>query len=561
MESKISIKRKTKRMVCLLVVMFLMADLMPVTVDASDTGDSVQMNEQFSVSIEATDQENINYWENKSMSNDGEFMEQIIGTDGFGVESYYKMYIVRPEITGFYQLAAQDNASNPSVLDCFLSNTPIILDSNNVKVPNRDANEDNGVENNGFSIKHEYFLQSGQTYRLIFTATNYEVPCGCTATMTYMGTEISGIDYIDKSIAWSLTADGVLTIKGNTDFYQELGSFWEELADMITSIKIDEGITGIAPGGMFLSMNDVQSVEIASTVSAIQQYGLSSLKNLKTIIFKGNAPVFGGSSIAERVYQSMGETDYWNEYGAETMADWPEGGVFSGITATAYYPANDSTWTADVRKNYGGTITWVPYDAENVPQPTTPTQSLPTSGFYDVPEGSWFEEAVKYVSGNDLMSGTDTAIFSPNVVATRGMVVTVLYRMAGSPEVSANSPFSDVKPGSYYENAVKWAFQDGIVNGSSPTTFSPDNNVDRQQLAALLYRSAGYMGYDVSAKDTLTSFTDAGEIDSYAEDALSWAVASGIISGTTTSTIAPGADATRAQLATILMRFDENIAS
>lgn len=184
----------------------------------------------------------------------------------------------------------------------------------------------------------------------------------------------------------------------------------------------------------------------------------------------------------------------------------------------------------------------------------------PVAAFVDVADSDWYADAVQYVFANGLMAGTSDTTFSPNATTTRAMIVTILYRLEGTPAVTGTTAFTDVAAGQYYADAVVWAAQNGIVSGTSATTFSPDGVITREQMAAILYRYAQHKGYDVTAKADLSMFTDAAQVSTYATDAMAWANASGLISGTSATTLSPAGSATRAQVATILMRFCENIA-
>lgn len=179
------------------------------------------------------------------------------------------------------------------------------------------------------------------------------------------------------------------------------------------------------------------------------------------------------------------------------------------------------------------------------------TGALP---FNDVNAGDWFYDYVEYVYNNGIMDGVDSNVFSPNTATTRGMVVTVLYRLYGEPSVRGGSDFTDVAPGAYYADAVAWASNAGIVNGTSATTFSPNDLVTREQFAAMLYRYMSYIGADVSASTNLNRYTDAGSVSAYAETAMSWAVAEGIINGRTATTLAPAGNCTRAEVAAMITR-------
>ena len=183
-------------------------------------------------------------------------------------------------------------------------------------------------------------------------------------------------------------------------------------------------------------------------------------------------------------------------------------------------------------------------------------QRIHTLSYDDVTAQDWFAGAVHYVTLNGLMNGTGTG-FSPNTAVNRAMMVTVLYRMAGSPAVTGDNPFTDVADGAWYTDAVLWASQNGITSGTSETTFSPDTALPREQLATFFYRFAAFeSGQDItSSGDNLTGFTDTDQISSYAVEAMDWAVGEGLISGTTDTTLSPKNTAPRSQVATILMRY------
>ena len=179
--------------------------------------------------------------------------------------------------------------------------------------------------------------------------------------------------------------------------------------------------------------------------------------------------------------------------------------------------------------------------------------------FTDVREADWFYDDVVYAYENGLFSGTSDTTFSPNASMTRAMLVTVLYRLEGQPAVSGRSGFSDVKLNSYYEDAVTWAADNGIVNGTGATTFSPNANVTREQMAAILYRYAQYKQYGTAASASLNGFSDAAKVSAYAKAPLSWAVAEKLVNGSE-GRLLPTGNATRAQVAAILHRFVENVA-
>lgn len=186
------------------------------------------------------------------------------------------------------------------------------------------------------------------------------------------------------------------------------------------------------------------------------------------------------------------------------------------------------------------------------------TETPSKTKFNDVSANDWFASAVDYVTGKGMMNGTADNTFSPKANTTRGMVVTVLYRLENQPSTSAAS-FTDVASGAYYANAVAWANANGIVSGYGSGKFGPNDKVTREQLAAILYRYAQYKKYDVSGAKSLDGYTDAQSVSSYAVPALQWANAAGIVTGKSGSKLDPKGNATRAEVAAMLMRFCENV--
>ena len=188
------------------------------------------------------------------------------------------------------------------------------------------------------------------------------------------------------------------------------------------------------------------------------------------------------------------------------------------------------------------------------------TETPSKTKFNDVSANDWFASAVDYVTGKGMMNGTADNTFSPKANTTRGMVVTVLYRLENQPSTSAAS-FTDVASGAYYANAVAWANANGIVSGYGSGKFGPNDKVTREQLAAILYRYAQYKKYDVSVgEDTnILSYDDAQSISSYAIPAIQWACGAGVVTGKSGSKLDPKGNATRAEVAAMLMRFCENV--
>ena len=254
-----------------------------------------------------------------------------------------------------------------------------------------------------------------------------------------------------------------------------------------------------------------------------------------TLTFETN----GGSAIS-KVTKNKGTTIDLAQY-----APTKSGATFEG-------------WYAD--KGLTKKITSVKLDANTTVYAKwteAPVSGLP---FGDVKSADWFYNDVKYVYEKGMMAGTAADVFAPNATTTRAMIVTILYRLEGSPAVTGTSAFVDVPAGQWYTDAVNWAAANQIVKGTSATTFAPNDSITREQMAAILYRYAQYKGYDVTKKADLSGYSDNGQVSAYAKDALAWANAAKLINGVTNTTLAPQGNATRAQVAAILMRYVARVA-
>ena len=163
----------------------------------------------------------------------------------------------------------------------------------------------------------------------------------------------------------------------------------------------------------------------------------------------------------------------------------------------------------------------------------------------------WYHEGTDFVIANGLMNGVGNGKFDPNGSLTRAMLVTILYRVEGSPDVSGyRNPFTDVPAGQWYTDAIIWAAHEGIVNGMSPTTYEPNTNITREQIATIMHRYAG----EPAGTGNLSGFPDVYDVSAYALNAMKWAVGAGIINGSS-GKLAPRENATRAQIAAILQRY------
>lgn len=227
--------------------------------------------------------------------------------------------------------------------------------------------------------------------------------------------------------------------------------------------------------------------------------------------------------------------------------------------------------TLEIYANGGDTVTSVWYADSDTPSVSSansdltewylsdtsePTVNLP---FTDVASTDWFYSAVQYVYENSIMNGTSATTFVPNGTVERSQVVQMLYNLEGQPTVTGNSGFSDIKSGDWYSKAVIWAERTGVVDGYENNTFRPGKAVSREEFAQMLYNYAVYKGYDLSAAANLARFPDGKNVSAWAEKAMCWANGNELINGHDDGRLDPGGTAIRAQAASILMRFDQNL--
>lgn len=191
-----------------------------------------------------------------------------------------------------------------------------------------------------------------------------------------------------------------------------------------------------------------------------------------------------------------------------------------------------------------------------IEQHETTAETCPSEAYTDLDRNGWYHEYVDWALKNGVMNGVGGGLFEPNGETTRAMLVMVLYRMAGAPDMAGReSSFTDVSADSWYGAAVIWASENGIVNGVGGGLFDPDASLTREQMAMMLYRFAGYLGSNTEKRADLSAYGDADAVSAFAQDAMAWAVAEGLVNGRSAAELAPKAGATRAELATILFRF------
>ena len=371
----------------------------------------------------------------------------------------------------------------------------------------------------------------------------------------WSGTDLTGEDNLTVTIPagstgdrsytahWSLNTYSITydlnggTVSGNPDFYTV------ESAAITLNQPTRIGYTFTGWSGTNLTGEDNLTVTIPTGSIGNRSYTAHWSLNTYSITYD----LDGGTA--------FGNPDsYTVESAAITLNEPTKAGyVFTGWSGTDLVGEDNLTVTIPA-----GSIGDRRYTAHWEFDPTIIAALNPTPNvdFLDVSRTDWFYYDVRYVCENGLMNGTSRNRFSPYGTATRGMLVTILYRMENEPRCFGSAAFSDVKPGAYYEKAVVWASQNNIVSGYTDGTFRPDAPVTREQLASILYRYTLYRGQDVSAGETtsLTGYGDAQTVSSYALPAMRWACGTGILQGANGKLNSSGL-ATRAQLAAMLHRY------
>lgn len=270
----------------------------------------------------------------------------------------------------------------------------------------------------------------------------------------------------------------------------------------------------------------------------------------------------GGSSVTS--YTVKFETNGGNTISSQSISKngtvaKPTEPIKDGFTFAGWYTDKELTkeydFSAKVTDGFTLYAKWI----ESEKEPINNKDDKALTVFTDVEVGSWYEEAVAYAVKNNLFKGVSDTEFAPDSEMTRAMLVTVLYRLENTEEKEKTHYFTDVADDEWYSDAVAWAVKNVIVNGVSETEFAPNDSITREQMAAVLYRYAQYKEQDTSiGEDTnILSYTDAEEISEYAIPAIQWMVGAGLMKGETESTVNPQNNSTRAQVATILMRYLE----
>ena len=317
---------------------------------------------------------------------------------------------------------------------------------------------------------------------------------------------------------------------------------WSSDNPSVATVDQNGVVTAVAPGTATITATaaDGSGKTAACTVTVERPYVPPANPNYKITV----EATQGGTVTADPTAAKAGAT--------VTLTPAPDAGYQVGTVAVT----DRFGEAVAVTENADGTYVFTMPNGQVTVTVTFEQAPLP---FHDVTEGDWFYDAVRYAYENGLMDGVGEGLFAPNSETTRAQLVTILYRLAGQPAVSGDLPFTDVEAGTWYTDAVAWAAENGIVNGTTDATFAPGEDITREQLVTILYRYAESKGYDVSASADLSGYPDAGQVQDYAQPAMAWAVAEGIVEGVD-GTLNPAGNASRAQIATILMRFCEGVA-
>ena len=336
------------------------------------------------------------------------------------------------------------------------------------------------------------------------------------------------------------------TVTVNGSYAENSGSGEYSEGEMVT-IKAGE-----RSGYKFSGWTTDDGVQFADSKSAETTFTMTS----KAVTVTANWTKSSGGNGGGNVHYTVSfETNGGNDIASKTVTKnsvikEPESPIKAGFDFEGWYTDKELKtkydFTEKVTKNFTLYAKWTEKDNGEWKNP-----------FTDVKENDWFYDSVKYAYENDLMKGISNTEFAPDSEVTRAMFVTVIYRMENEPQ-TGKCAFTDVESGSYYENAVAWANENGIVSGISEECFAPNEPITREQMAAIIYRYAAFKGYDITTSSN-TSYTDNDNISYYAKDAVIWAAEKSVMTGNTDGSFAPKANTTRAQVASVFMRMVENL--
>ena len=357
----------------------------------------------------------------------------------------------------------------------------------------------------------------------------------CAVTVTAAPVPVSGVSLNKDSTSLTVGDTETLTATITPDNATNKNVTWSSDTPSVASVN-NGVVTAVAPGTATITVTTADGGFTATCAVTVRPDIPPANPNYRITV----EATQGGTVTADPTAAKAGTT--------VTLTPAPDAGYQVGTVAVT----DRFGEAVAVTEQAGGTYTFTMPNGQVTVTVTFAEAPLP---FPDVTEGDWFYDAVRYAYETGLMDGVGDSLFAPNSQTTRAQLVTILYRLAGEPEPGGDSGFSDVAAGTWYTDAVAWAAQNGIVNGTTDTTFAPGDDITREQLAAILYRYAAYQGYDVSQRADLSGFGDASSIRGYAQEALSWAHAQGLVLGFEDGSLRPQGTASRAQIAAVLMRF------
>ena len=358
----------------------------------------------------------------------------------------------------------------------------------------------------------------------------------CAVTVTAAPVPVSGVKLNKSETALTVGDTETLTATVAPANATNQNVTWASSDPSVATVDAAGKVTAVAPGTATITATTVDGGFTATCTVTVRPYIPPANPNYKITV----EATQGGTVTADPTAAKAGTT--------VTLTPVPDRGYQVGTVAVT----DRFGEPVAVTEQADGTYTFTMPNGQVTVTVTFEQAPLP---FPDVTEGDWFYDAVRYAYENGLMDGVGDNLFAPNSETTRAQLVTILYRLAGEPEPGGDSGFADVETGTWYTDAVAWAAENGIVNGVSDTEFAPGDDITREQLAAILYRYAACQGYDVSQRADLSGFGDASSIRPYAQEALSWAHAQGLVLGFEDGSLRPQGTAFRAQIAAVLMRF------
>ena len=415
------------------------------------------------------------------------------------------------------------------------------------------------------------------TYTFTVTAEDGQTTADYTVTVTVADDPAAG-NKADVDAAKTAVENHTWTVPQATANTEEAVKAWIEgqLAGMnLNGASYTLSMTGFTAAVKGTSA-DRDGTDGSFAFTVVLSKGTDTGDAFTSTYAEATATVTGGTITATAYTGGGGSSSGYDSYTITATAG--EGGTISPSGSTSVREGRDQTYT--ITPDGGYHISDVLVDGKSVGAVTSYTfedvqkkhtieavfaKDNPDTGvdnpFTDVHPDDWFYEAVMFVYQNNLMNGTSATTFSPNDATTRAQIAAIFYRMAGNPAVDGKNSFTDVPYGpgtTWYYDAVTWAQKNGILAGYEDGTFHPDDPITREQLAMVFYNYAKFKGYNITANGDLSAFTDAGDISAWAQEAMKWAVGSGLMNGKDNGIIDPKGTATRAEVAAMLHKFIEN---